>query len=202
MFTFNYSTLIDPLLREVRIYVPKFSGMKTGEKVLDVCCGSGDQVFYYAKKGIIATGVDSNPGMIKMAEKDKRKQDLKNVSFPIADAKSLPFKDNSFDHASISFALHEKEKTARDKIISEMKRVVKKEGNLIFIDFQIPLPKNLYSYFIKAVEYLAGRDHFRSFKDYIRQGGLDGILNKNQLQIEKRDYLKNGIITIIKTKNI
>ncbi|GAH61014.1 unnamed protein product, partial [marine sediment metagenome] len=121
---------------------------------------------------------------------------------PIADAKSLPFKDNSFDYASLSFALHEKERTARDKIISEMKRVVKKEGNLIFIDFQVPLPKNLYSYFIKAVEYLAGRDHFRSFKDYIKQGGLDGILKKNQLQIEKRDYIKSGIVTIIKTKNI
>ena len=202
MFTFNYSTTIDPLLRGIRIYVPEFSRMKVGNKVLDVCCGTGDQVFYYAKKGIIATGVDLNPEMIKMAEKDKRKQDLKNVSFQIADAKSLPFKDNSFDYASISFALHEKERTARDKIISEMKRVVKKEGNLIFIDFQVPLPKNLYSYFVKAVEYLAGRDHFRSFKDYLGQGGLDGIFKKNQLQIEKRDDTKSRIATIIKTKNI
>jgi len=52
------------------------------------------------------------------------------------------------------------------------------------------------------VEYLAGRDHFRSFKDYIKQGGLNGILKKNQLQIKKRDYIKSGIVTIIKTKNI
>jgi ubiquinone/menaquinone biosynthesis C-methylase UbiE len=202
MLIFNYSTTVDPLLREIRVYVPEFSGMKAGDKVLDVCCGTGDQVFYYAKRGIIATGVDLNLEMIKMAKKDKRKKDLKNVSFQIADASSLPFKDNSFDYASISFALHEKERAVRDKIISEMKRVVKSGGNLIFIDFQVPLPKNLYSYLIKTVEYLAGRDHFRSFKDYLGQRGLDGIVNKNQLQIEKRENIKSGIATIIKAKNI
>jgi len=202
MLFIDYSTAIDPLLRDIRVYVPEFSGMKAGDKVLDVCCGTGDQVFYYAKRGIIAAGIDLDIKMIKMAKKDKRRKDLKNVSFQIADASSLPFKDNSFDYASISFALHEKERAVRDKIISEMKRVVKKGGNLIFIDFQVPLPKNLYSYLIKAVEYLAGRDHFRSFKDYLGQGGLDGIVKKNQLQIEKRDDKKSRIATIMKTKNI
>jgi ubiquinone/menaquinone biosynthesis C-methylase UbiE len=198
----DYSTIIDPLLRDIRVYVPEFSGMKAGDKVLDVCCGTGDQVFYYAKRGIIATGVDLDIKMIKMAKKDKRKKDLKNVSFQIADASSLPFKNNSFNYASISFALHEKERVVRDRIISEMKRVVKSGGNLIFIDFQVPLPKNLYSYFIKTVEYLAGRDHFRGFKDYLGQGGLEGIVNKNQLLIEKRENIKSGIATIMKAKNI
>jgi len=202
MLFFNYSTTIDPLLRGIRIYIPEFSGMKSGDKVLDVCCGTGDQVFYYAKRGIIAAGIDLNPSMIKVAEKDKRKQDLKNVSFQIADARSLPFNDNSFDYASTSFALHEKERMVRDKIISEMKRVVKKDGNLIFIDFRVPLPKNLYSYFIKAIEYSAGKDHFSSFKDYLLQGGLSEILKKNQLQIEKKEYTKNGIIEMIKARNI
>ena len=73
MFLFNYSTLIDPLLQDIRIYVPKFSGMEKGDRVLDVCCGTGDQVFYYAKMGIEATGVDLNPEMIKVAERRKEK---------------------------------------------------------------------------------------------------------------------------------
>jgi len=175
--------------------------MKAGDRVLDVCCGTGDQAFHYAKAGITATGIDLDSNMLKLAGKDKRKKALPNVSFQIADARNLPFKDNSFDYASISFALHEKERTARDKIISEMRRVVKKEGALIFIDLQVPLPKTLFAHLIKAVEFIAGRDHHRHFRDYIEQGGLDEILRKNHLLEEKRDYLNDRLITIIKTGN-
>ncbi len=201
MFLLNYSILVDPLLRDVRTYTAKFSGMKAGDKVLDVCCGTGDQAFYYAQVGIMATGIDLDPNMLKLARKGKRRQALSNVSFQIADAQNLPFKDSFFDYASISFALHEKERTVRDKVISEMKRVVKKEGALVFIDFQVPLPKNLFVYLIRAIEFIAGRNHYRYFKDYIAQGGLDEILEKNQLTEEKRDYLNSGLITIIKTGN-
>ncbi|GAH19404.1 unnamed protein product, partial [marine sediment metagenome] len=42
-----YSIFIDPFLQDIRTYISKFSGMKRGDKVLDVCCGTGDQVFYY-----------------------------------------------------------------------------------------------------------------------------------------------------------
>ena len=176
--------------------------MKSGDRVLDVCCGTGDQVFYYAKSNIIATGIDLDSNMIKVAKRNKKKLGLNNVLFQIADAQKMPFESDSFDYASISFGLHEKERKVRDNIISEMKRVVKKEGSLIFIDYQAPLHKNLYSCFIKIIEYFAGRDHFKHFKDYFKQGGLSEILKKNQLQIEKRDYTKNGIIEMIKTRNI
>lgn len=202
MFSFIYSTVIDPLLRGIRIYAPEFSGMKAGDTVLDVCCGTGAQAIHYAKRGIIATGIDLGQGMIELAERSKRKQGLRNVSFQIADALNLPFENNFFDYASISLALHEVERTARDRIISEMKRVIKKEGALIFTDFRVPLPKNLALYLIKSIEFIAGRKHFRYFKDYIEQGGLDELLRKNQLPEEKRDYLNNGLIVIIKARNV
>lgn len=202
MFFLNYATIIDPLLRDIRIQAIAFSGMKAGDRVLDVCCGTGDQAFYYAQVGIMATGIDLDPNILKLARKDKKRRALSNVSFQLSDAQYLPFKDNYFDYASISFALHEKERTARDKIISEMKRVVKKEGALIFIDFQVPLPKNLFVYLIRAIEFIAGRNHHRYFKDYIAQGGLDEILEKNQLTEAKREYLNDGLITIIKTSNL
>jgi ubiquinone/menaquinone biosynthesis C-methylase UbiE len=202
MFSFIYSTVIDPLLRDIRIYAPEFSGMKAGDTVLDVCCGTGAQAIHYAKRGIIATGIDLGQGMIELAERNKRKQGLRNVSFQIADALNLPFENNFFDYASISLALHEVERTARDRIISEMKRVIKKEGALIFTDFRVPLPKNLALYLIKSIEFIAGRNHFRCFKDYIEQGGLDELLRKNQLPEEKRDYLNNGLIVIIKARNV
>lgn len=197
-----YSIFIDPLLKDIRTYISKFSGMKEGDRVLDVCCGTGDQVFYYGKEGIIATGVDLSPKMIKSAEKRKEKSGLTNIFFQVANAKQLPFKDNSFDFVSICLGLHEIKRDERDKIITEMKRVVKKEGFLIFIDFQVPLSSTIISYLVKAIEYFAGRNHYKCFKEYVKQGGLDKILNKNQLQEEKRDYTENKIIVIIKTRSV
>ncbi len=199
MLFLNYSTLIDPFLRSVRLYTIYFSRMKAGDRILDVCCGTGDQAFHYARAGITATGIDLDPNMLKLARKDKRK--TKNVSFQRANACYLPFKDNSFDYASISFALHEKERAARDKIISEMKRVVRKGGALIFLDFQVPLPKKMLPYLVRVLEFSAGREHHRCFRDYLAQGGLDVLLARNQLAETRRDYLNGGLITIIKAVN-
>ena len=201
MLFLNYSTIIDPLLSNLRAYTVKFSEMEAGDRVLDVCCGTGDQVFHYAQSGILATGIDLDPNMLKLARKDKRNRGLKGVSFQRADAQKLPFKDNVFDSASISLALHEKEREARDNIISEMKRVVKRNGALIFLDYQIPLPRKPLSYLVRAIEFFAGRNHHRCFKDYLVQGGLEVLLARNRLTGAKRDYLNDGLITIIKSVN-
>jgi ubiquinone/menaquinone biosynthesis C-methylase UbiE len=199
MLFLNYSTLIDPFLRGIRLYTIYFSRMKAGDRVLDVCCGTGDQTFHYARAGIMATGIDLDPNMLKLAGKEKRK--TTNVSFQRADACYLPFKDNSFDYASISLALHEKERAARDKIISEMKRVVRKGGALIFLDFQVPPPKKMLPYLVRVLEFFAGRNHHRCFRDYLAQGGLDVLLARNQLAENRRGYLKAGLLTIIKAVN-
>jgi len=201
MWFLNYSNVIDPVLKEIRIRAIKFARIKAGDKVLDVCCGTGDQAFHYAKAGAIAYGIDLDTGMIRVAEKNKKKLGINNVFFQIADAQNLPFKDNFFDFISIYFALHEKERRVRDRVVSEMKRVVKKEGSLIFIDFRVPLPKGPYSFFVKTIEYLAGTNHYKYFKDYFEQGGLGEILKQNQLRIEKREHTKNGIFETIKARN-
>ena len=135
MFIFNYSTCIDPLLREVRAYVPGFAGMKKEDKVLDIGCGSGAQVFQYLKEEIDAIGVDINRNMLKLTKKGEKKYGFGKTFFEIADATDLPFENNYFDFASISLVLHELKKDIRDKSVSEMKRVVKKGGGLIFVDF-------------------------------------------------------------------
>jgi len=198
---FNYSTLVDPILKDVRICVAELSGIKAGDRVLDVCCGTGEQVFHYAQKGAIATGVDQEPSMIELAEKNRKRQGFNHSTFRLASATELPFPDVYFDCASISLGLHEMERGERNRAVSEMKRVVKKEGILIFIDFQVPLPKNSIAYLIKVVEFLAGRDNRMCFRDYLTQGGLNQILKENQLTPQKEALLKLGNLQIIKSSN-
>ena len=202
MFIFNYETLIDPLLRDIRKFTPEFSGMNVGDRVLDVCCGTGAQVLEYGRRGIIAIGIDTSPSMLNIAARNRMRQELANVSFQLAEATNLPFPDGYFDYVSVSFGLHDKEKLIRDKAISEMKRVVKQQGALIFIDFQVPLPKNVWAMFARIIEFLAGGSHYQGFKDYLRNGGLNQILKDHQLLEEYAHRVKGGIAVIIKARNI
>lgn len=202
MFIFNYETLIDPLLRDIRKFTPEFSGMNAGDRVLDVCCGTGAQVLEYGRCGIIAIGIDTSPSMLNIAARNRMRQELANVSFQLAEATNLPFPDGYFDYVSVSFGLHDKEKLIRDKAISEMKRVVKQQGALIFIDFQVPLPKNVWAMFARIIEFLAGGSHYQGFKDYLRNGGLNQILKDHQLLEEYAHRVKGGIAVIIKARNI
>jgi ubiquinone/menaquinone biosynthesis C-methylase UbiE len=196
---FNYSTIVDPILKDVRTCVVELSGVKAGDWVLDVACGTGDQVFHYAQKGAIATGVDENPNMIELAERNRKRQGF-NSTFRIAGATELPFPDGYFDIVSISLALHEMSRDERNKAVSEMKRVVKKNGILMFTDFQVPLPKNSVAYFIKTVEFIAGRENHKCFSDYLARGGLKGILKENQFIPQEEALLKSGNIQVIKVK--
>lgn len=197
----NYANLIDPLLKDVRIFVLKFAEIKAGERVLDIGCGTGDQAFYLAKTGAIVAGVDISPQMIDTALKRQKREKL-DVYFQAADAVKLPFLEPVFDVALISLVLHEIDSQKRDEVLSEMKRVVKKGGRLIFVDFNCPLPKSIFTFFVKLIEFLVGKKHYQNFKSYFEEGGLLRLLERNDLKPEKMEYLKNGILVAIKAKNI
>ena len=171
------------------------------QNVLDICCGTGDQVFYYSQKGLTATGVDKNLTMISQAENKRRKKDLNDVDFYIAHAADLPFRDGHFDSASITLGLHEMNEKERDNVISEMKRVVKKGGTLIFIDFQVPFPTTPAAFLIRIVELIAGKDNYRYFRNYLAHGGLRTILSRNQLNPQKQTTIKFGLLEVIEANN-
>jgi ubiquinone/menaquinone biosynthesis C-methylase UbiE len=196
-----YSLTIDRALAGIKTRVPDFCEMKAGDRVLDVCCGTGAQTFRYARMGIISWGIDLDPSMIDFAERRRKRLGLSSTFFQRASATNLPFRDGSFDHASISMGLHEKERTSRDRIISEMRRVVKKDGTLAIVDYRVPYPGNAYGRAVRLLEQIAGQDHFRCFREFIEDGGLDSLLNRHHLQEEKTEYLKRMPMAIVKVRN-
>ena len=201
MFIFNYSNLVDPLLKDLRAFVTNFAGIKAGDRVLDVCCGTGEQVLDYGRRGIIATGIDNDPDMLNVALKNRKRHDLLTTSFQLADAKELPFPNGYFNYASISFGLHDKTRLIRKSVVSEIKRVVKRNGIIILVDFNAPLPQNAFGLAARMIEFFAGGEHYRSFKDYLASGGLDGILKEHDLVELNRTQLKSGLVGVIKETN-
>jgi len=186
--------MVDPIMQSLRARIPEFAEMKPGDRVLDVCCGTGSQSLHYAMKNINAIGIDTDPRMIQLAEKRARKKGLRNVSFQAASALDLPFAENLFDYASICLALHEKNRLERDTIISEMKRVVKADGMLIFIDYHVPVSRSPIAYFTRFMEFAAGKEHYRRYKDYVEYGGIELLLEKNQLWPTKQESLEPLVV--------
>jgi len=201
LFLFNYGNLVDPLLRGVRKRIGELSGVRAGDRVLDVCCGTGAQVLEFGRQGTEAAGIDISPNMLKIATRNMRQQAVA-ASFLLADAEHLPFMADCFDCATISLALHDKEDAARRRIIAEMKRVVRPGGALILVDYQVPLPLNVWGALVRVIEFLAGGRHYRGFRGYTSRGGLEGLLEAHAVRVESRASLMGGLLAAIKAANI
>jgi len=198
----GYETLVDPFLKDMRSFIAEFADIKSGDRILDVCCGTGAQILEYAQRDPIAVGIDNDPAMLRVATGNRMKQKVDNISFELADATSLPFKGSYFDHVSISFGLHDKIRQVRNRVVSEMKRVVKQHGALILADYQVPLPRNIWAIAAWGIEFLANGSHYEGFRDYLSTGGLDGILRTHDLREERRVCVKSGLVVIVKAKKI
>ena len=194
------SKLIEPMMRSLMVQVPEIAGMQAGHSALDVCCGTGGLVLLYAEMGVIATGIDIDPRVIEVAQERRIESDLSNASFMAKDALNLPFENHSFDYVSISMSIHEVPRGHRDIIISEMKRVLKDEGALVFIDYMVPMPRIPSSWAAKLTECLSGREHHECFRDYVEQEGLTGLLRRHDLSGEKKSELRP--IELVLAKNV
>lgn len=198
----GYETLIDPFLKDMRKFTAELADMNSGYRILDVCCGTGSQIFEYAKRGPVAVGIDNDPAMLRVAARNRMKQKEDDISFQLADATSLPFKDSCFDYVSISFGLHDKIREARNRVVHEMKRVVKEHGSLVLADYRVPLPRNTWAIAARVIESLANGSHYEGFKDYLGTDGLDGILRAHDLREQRRACVKSGLVVIVEAKKI
>jgi SAM-dependent methyltransferase len=100
-----------------------------GQVLLDVGCGSGEDVRALAKRVAPtgrAVGVDLSEALIARAGAGGPEP---GVEFRVADAHRLPFPDASFDAARVERTLQHVEDAAR--VLAEMARVVRPGGILV-----------------------------------------------------------------------
>jgi demethylmenaquinone methyltransferase/2-methoxy-6-polyprenyl-1,4-benzoquinol methylase len=188
-----YSTVLDPILAPMRKRVT--NEINPGEKIIDIACGTGAQVFELCEIASEIVGVDLSESMINHAQNSVKKRNISNAEFFVCDATNLSrFEANSFDVAIMSLALHQFDPALHSTILDEMKRVAKQ---IIIVDYSVPLPKNYAGIGSRVAEFLAGKEHNHNFKQFYRLGGLKAILTANNLTIEKSVLFGKGAFQLV-----
>ena len=101
------------------------------------------------------TGLDFSQNMLSVAKDRVDKNDVKNVKLIQGNAMDLPFENDSFDCAVISFGL--RNVADYSKVISEMTRVVKKGGWVYCLEASYPDSKYIKPFFRLYFRYIMPR---------------------------------------------
>jgi len=100
-------------------------GLKPGDKVLDVACGTGNTAIPAARTGADVTGVDIAPNLIDQAVARAVAEGVK-AKFEVGDAEALQYDDASFDAVVTMFGAMFAPRP--DVTAAELKRVTKPGG--------------------------------------------------------------------------
>lgn len=114
--------------------------LHSGEKVLDVGCGTGG-VTIPAKQRVgkagYAAGIDPAPEMIAVARRKAVRAGLE-IDFRVGVIESLPFEDATFDAVTSSLMMHHLPHELQVKGLAEIRRVLKPGGRLLIADMSRP----------------------------------------------------------------
>lgn len=123
---------------QLRQRIVALAGLRRGDCVLDVGCGTGTMATMMAERvgaeGQVV-GIDLSPRMIEIA---RRKATTAQLTFLHASAEDIPFPDEHFHAVTITYALHEMPRAARRNTLNEIHRVLKPGGRLVAVDYYEP----------------------------------------------------------------
>ncbi|WP_094751579.1 bifunctional demethylmenaquinone methyltransferase/2-methoxy-6-polyprenyl-1,4-benzoquinol methylase UbiE [Psychromonas sp. CD1] len=187
------------------------SGLRKGQKALDLAGGTGDLTAKFSRivgpSGQVVLA-DINDSMLKVGRAKLRNAGIEgNVEYVQANAEELPFPDNYFDVVSIAFGL--RNVTDKDKALASIYRVLKPGGRLLILEFSKPLYKpvskfyDFYSFNIlpklgkliandsKSYQYLA-----ESIRMHPDQETLKEMMNKVGFENTEFFNLSAGIVAL------
>ncbi|GEM51549.1 bifunctional demethylmenaquinone methyltransferase/2-methoxy-6-polyprenyl-1,4-benzoquinol methylase UbiE [Empedobacter brevis] len=142
---------IDIQWRKDVIKMVKASNPQT---ILDIATGTGDLAIMMGKNtDAKITGLDLSAGMLEVGRKKVKEAGLENrIEMVQGDSENLPFPDNTFDCATVSFGVRNFENL--EKGLAEINRILKPGGTFIILEFSYPTAfpmKQLYTFYSKNI---------------------------------------------------
>ena len=208
----NYDLMNDlmslGLHRAWKAFAITLSGVRAGDRVLDVAAGSGDLSKAFARR-VGPTGqvwaTDINGSMLAVG-RDRLADAGLTCPAVQCDAEKLPFPDAYFDCTSVAFGL--RNMTHKEAALAEMTRVLKPGGRLLVLEFSkvckpLEKPYDLYSF--KVLPWLGEKvardgDAYRYLAESIRmhpdQETLKTMMERVGLERVEYFNLSAGVVAL------
>lgn len=110
--------------------------LPAGARLLDLCSGTGDQAEALRQRGYHVAAADFCLPMLSRSRPKFARGASPHPAPLQADALRLPFRDGSFDGATVSFGL--RNVADLDRALTEIARVVRAGGELGVLEFTVP----------------------------------------------------------------
>ncbi|MHB8871541.1 MAG: class I SAM-dependent methyltransferase [Candidatus Doudnabacteria bacterium] len=155
--------------------------IEPNSRVIDVGCGTGRFSFTVVEKCNSILGIDLSKRNIERANLTLAKKQNDKISFQHKSIGEIIADGNErFEFAVITYVIHEVDESERAKLLNEISLITDK---IIIGDYVAPKPKGFWGLLNEAVEFAAGKDHYRNYKSYIHKGGLKELAKENELRI-------------------
>ena len=192
-----YDLILSLPLRPIRKAIHTFVRRQGHQHILDICCGTGEQLRRLHGPEMELTGIDLSPAMLAQA----RKKSPAPIAYLEMDGTRMDFGAKRFDCAIISFALHEKSRQIHDQIFTKAMEVIRPDGHLLLCDFcrvgTGPLARFFGHSLIPMVEKHAGEEHFSNYQQWMRSGALEGFCGRHGLPVKRLGSHFGGCVQLI-----
>ena len=166
--------------RTFRAAVLEQAGLRPGQRVLDLGCGTGTLAIEMASRcpGLQIFGLDGDPEVLARAERKAVRAGVE-ITWQHGLATRLPFPDGSFDRAVSTLFFHHLATEDKVSAARELHRVLRPGGQLHVADWGPPtsrlqrllfLPVQWLDGFANTTPQLAG-----GLTDAFRQAGFEGV---------------------------
>jgi ubiquinone/menaquinone biosynthesis C-methylase UbiE len=145
----------------LRRFIVEKANISEGERVLDLCTGTGSVAAELAKRvgeSGLAVGLDFSRGMLEKAKKKALTLHLNQLHLVQANASQLPFKKSSFHGVTCSHAFYELKGDERARAINEVARILVEGGRFCLMEHA--KPKRLFQrlLFYVRIFFLGAKD--------------------------------------------
>lgn len=194
LYSHFYGKLAAPLERKARLLGLERARIQPREKVLEVAVGPGATFLEIVRRidpSNVVYGVDLSPKMLAATRRLLRGEGYANIDLREADARALPFRENTFDVLYNSYMFDLLPLADMPAVLAEFKRVLKPQRRLVLVNFSKhgsstpTFYERLYEWLPKrSVPYLLGGCRPVVMEEFVRRAGFSQV---------EREFI-NGVI--------